>query len=145
VKELIYKFVENDQELAGIYEVRRQVFVEEQGIALDLVFGCNGSDDEMNMAVIDGETVIGTARVVFPAKDTAKIERMAVLKRFRNKEVGKGIITFLNNQFKRRQVKRVVLHAQHTAIGFYKSCGFYESGPYFYEAGIKHIKMELRY
>ena len=89
--------------------------------------------------------VIGTARVVFLTRDTAKIERMAVLTRFRNKEVGKGIIAFLNNQFKHRQVKRIVLHAQHTVTGFYKSCGFCESGPYFYEAGIKHIKMELRY
>ncbi|MFC2007943.1 GNAT family N-acetyltransferase, partial [Chloroflexota bacterium] len=65
--------------------------------------------------------------------------------RFRNKNAGKGIITFLQNQFKCQQVKRMVLHAQHTATGFYKSCGFYESGPHFYEAGIKHIKMELRY
>ena len=145
VKRLIYKFVGNDRELAGIYAVRKQVFVEEQGIAPDLVFSGDRSDDEMNMAVIFGETVIGTARVVFPAKDTAKIERIAVLKRFRNKEVGKGIINFLKNQLKRRQVKRLILHAQHTTTGFYKSCGFYESGPYFYEAGIKHIKMELRY
>lgn len=142
---MIYKFVENDQELAEIYTVRRQVFVEEQGIALDLVFSGDGSDDEMNVAVIDGETVIGTARVVFPAKDTAKIERMAILKRYRNKEVGKGIITFLKNQLKRRQVKYVFLHAQHTVIDFYKSCGFSEVGTPFYEAGIKHIKMEMRY
>lgn len=145
MKELIYKFAENDFERAGIDAVRRQVFVEEQGIAEELVFSGDGYDDEWNVAVTDGETVIGTARVVFPAKDTAKIERMAVLKPFRHQAVGRGIMTFLNDQFKRRQVKHVVLHAQHTAIGFYKSCGFRETGPYFLEAGIKHIKMEREY
>lgn len=119
--------------------------MEEQGIEVDLVFAGDGSDDEMNVAVLDGETVIGTARVVFPTKDTAKIERMAVLKKFRNQEVGKGIIAFLKNQLTSWEVKRVVLHAQHTVTGFYKLCGFCESGPYFYEAGIKHIKMEFRY
>jgi predicted GNAT family N-acyltransferase len=142
---LIYKFVENPQELEGIYAVRRAVFVEEQGIAADLVFSGDRSDDEMNVAVINGETVIGTARVVFPTRDTAKIERMAVLTSFRNKGVGKGMIAFLNNQFKHWQVKHIVLHAQYNAISFYESFGFYKSGPYFYEAGLKHIKMEFRY
>ncbi|MFC1945272.1 GNAT family N-acetyltransferase [Chloroflexota bacterium] len=145
MKELTYKFIENDRELEGINAVRREVFVEEQGIAASLVFSSERCDEELDVAVIYGGMVIGTARVVFPARDTAKIERMAVLTRFRNKKVGKGIIAFLNNQFKHRQVKKVILHAQHTATGFYQSCGFCESGPNFYEAGIKHIKMELRY
>ena len=61
---LIYKFAENDQELAGVYAVRSQVFVEEQGITEALVFGGDSNDDEMNVAVLEGETVIGTARVV---------------------------------------------------------------------------------
>ena len=145
MKELTYKFIENDRELEGINAVRREVFVEEQGIAARLVFSSEWCEDELDVAVICRSMVIGTARVIFPARDTAKIERMAVLTRFRNKKVGKGIIAFLNNQFKHRQIKQVILHAQHTATGFYKSCGFCESGPYFYEAGIKHIKMELRY
>lgn len=144
MEELIYKFAENDRELAEIRAVRMQVFVEEQGISSDLVFSSDGSGDEIEVAVIDEKMVIGTARLVFPAEDTAKIERMAVLASYRNKGVGKGIITFLIDQLQQRSIKLVVLHAQHTAIGFYKSCGFFESGRYFSEAGIKHIKMELK-
>ena len=145
MKELIYKLVENEQELNGAYEVRRQVFVEEQGISEELVFIGEKGGNEMNMVVIYGEMVIGTARVQLMANDIAKIERMAVIELFRHKGIGKGIISFLNEQLKCRHVKYVFLHAQHTVINFYKSCGFSESGLPFYEAGVKHIKMETQY
>ena len=145
MKELIYKFVENEQELKGAYEVRRQVFVEEQGISEDLVFIGDKAAEEMNMVVMDGEMVIGTARVQFMANNIAKIERMAVIRIFRHQGIGRGIISFLNEQLKHRHVKYVFLHAQHTVINFYQSCGFNESGSPFYEAGIEHIKMETQY
>ena len=145
MKELIYKFVENEQELKGAYEVRRQVFVEEQGIPEDLVFIGEKGGNEMNMVVMYGEMVIGTARVQLMSNNIAKIERMAVTELFRHKGIGRGIISFLNEQLKCRHVKYVFLHAQHTVIKFYKSCGFSESGLPFYEAGIKHIKMETQY
>ena len=145
MKELIYKLVENEQELNGAYEVRRQVFVEEQGISEELVFIGEKGGNEMNMVVIYGEMVIGTARVQLMANDIAKIERMAVIELFRHKGIGRGIISFLNEQLKCRHVKYVFLHAQHTVINFYKSCGFSESGLPFYEAGVKHIKMETQY
>ena len=145
MQELIYKFVENEQELEGAFEVRRQVFVEEQGIHENLVFIDEKVDNEMNMVAMDGEIVVGTARVQLMADNTAKIERMAVIERSRHKGIGGGIISFLNEQLKDRHVLYAFLHAQHTAINFYKSCGFNESGLPFYEAGIKHIKMEAQY
>jgi len=145
MKELIYKFVENEQELKGAYEVRRQVFVEEQGISEDIVFAGEKGGNEMNMVVMDGETVIGTSRVQLMANSMAKIERMAVMELFRHEGIGRGIISFLNEQLKYRHVEYVFLHAQHTVIEFYKSCGFIESGLPFYEAGIKHIKMDRQY
>lgn len=145
MKELIYKFAEDSHEIKGSCDVRRQVFVEEQGISELLVFSGDGSSGEMNMVVKDGGSVIGTARVIFPDKNIAKIERMAVLKNFRRRGTGRGIITFLLAELKRRQIKYVILHAQHNVVEFYKSCGFKESGEPFFEAGIKHIKMEMKY
>lgn len=145
MKELTYKLVENDRELKGAYELRRQVFVDEQGISEELVFSGDGAAEEMTMVVMDGETVIGTARVQLMANNIAKIERMAVVRSFRHRGVGRGIISFLNEQLKHRHVKYVFLHAQHTVINFYKSCGFNESGLPFYEARIKHVKMEMQY
>jgi predicted GNAT family N-acyltransferase len=145
MKEMIYKLVENDQELKGAYEVRRQVFVDEQGISEDLVFSGDKATEEMTMVAMDGGMVIGTARVQLMANNIAKIERMAVLRSFRQQGVGRGIISFLDEQLKHKHVKYVFLHAQHAVIDFYKSCGFNETGLPFYEAGIKHIKMETQY
>jgi len=141
----IYKLVENEEELQGAFEVRRQVFAVEQQIAEELVFEKAEDGDEIDIVVKDEGTVIGTARVVFTADNTAKIERMAVLKNFRNRGVGKGIISFLNEEFKRRNKTHIVLHAQYQVIDFYRACGFHESGLPFEEAGIKHVKMEMRY
>jgi predicted GNAT family N-acyltransferase len=140
---LSYKLVTSDRDLTGAFEVRREVFVEEQRISEEQVF--DGHDREaLHMVVKDGERVIGTARVRFLADNQAKLERMAVLKPFRNKGIGRGIVSFLNEELKNRQLEQVLLHAQYEVVAFYKSCGFEESGLPFWEAGIKHIKMQKR-
>lgn len=144
MKGLIYKVTENSRERSGADAVKRQVFVAEQGIAAAAVFG-NSGGEELNMVVKDGETVIGTARVIFPAANTAKIERMAVLKNFRHRGIGRDIMAFLRGELKRRQIKHVYLHAQHMVIDFYKACGFHETGEPFFEVGIKHVRMEAKY
>lgn len=138
---LNYKLVTSDRELEGAFEVRRRVFIEEQGIPEDLEL--DGYDGEaLQMVVADGDMVIGTARVLFPATGQAKIERMAVLKSFRRRGIGRRIISFLNEELSHRQVEQVVLHAQWPVVAFYRSCGFEETGSPFWEAGIKHIKMQ---
>ncbi len=142
---LIYKLSENEEDLQGANEVRRQVFVNEQRIDEELVFAQSEDDDEINIVVKNEERIVGTARVIFPTSNTAKIERMAVLRSFRNRGIGKGIITFLNRELKRRKITHIILHAQYQVIGFYKACGFHESGLPFEEAGIRHVKMERRY
>ena len=115
-----YKLVASNRELKSAFEVRKKVFVEEQGISEDLEL--DGHDSEaLHMVVTDGERVIGTARVLFLADSQAKIERMAILKPFRRKGIGRGIISFLNEELKNREVEQVVLHAQYAVVDFYKS------------------------
>ncbi|UCD10036.1 MAG: GNAT family N-acetyltransferase [Dehalococcoidales bacterium] len=142
--ELVYKFAENEIEYDGVREVRRHVFVEEQGIHENLVFGGDLKDDETLVVVLDGQSVIGTARIVFSSHDTAKIERMAVLDKFRNHGIGRKMMVFMISELKNLGFNKVYLHAQLTAVDFYRYCGFGATGRPFKEAGIKHIKMELR-
>jgi len=138
---LSYELVTSDRELKAAFEVRLQVFVEEQGISEELELD-DLDQEALHMVVKDGERVIGTARVLFLTANQAKIERMAILKPFRRRGIGRGIISFLNEELRNKQVEQVVLHAQYAVVAFYKSCGFEESGLPFQEAGIKHIKME---
>jgi predicted GNAT family N-acyltransferase len=136
------KLVTNDEELRSALEVRRQVFVQEQGVSEDLEY--DGYDDEaLHMVVRDEERVIGTARVRFLTTNQAKIERIAILKPFRRRGIGSSILSFLKIDLKNRQIKHVVLHAQYAVTAFYKSCGFVKIGSPFWEDGIKHIKMQL--
>ena len=135
-----YKLVTGDDELQEAFEVRKQVFVREQGISEDLVF--DGHDREaLHIVVEDGERVIGSARVQLLADNQAKLERMAVLKRYRRKGIGREMLLFLDTVWKDKQVQQVIIHAQLEVVPFYKLCGFDELGLPFQEAGIKHIKM----
>lgn len=130
-------------DLRGAFDVRRQVFVREQGISEDLVFDSNDRD-AMHVVVKEGERAVGTARVRFLGNKQAKLERMAVAKAFRHKGIGKGIVAFLDKELREKQMQEIVIHAQEGAVEFYKSCGFEQSGSPFLEANIKHIKMHRR-
>ena len=135
-----YKLVTGDVELQEAFEVRRQVFVREQGISEDLVF--DGRDREaLHIIVKDRGRVIGSARVQFLTDNQAKLERMAVLERYRRKGIGKGMLLFLDAVWKDKQGRQVIIHAQLEVVPFYKLYGFDELGLPFQEAGIKHIKM----
>jgi len=139
---ITFKLVTNDEELRGAFEVRRQVFVHEQGVSEDLEY--DGFDGEaLQIVVKDGNRVIGTARIRFPATNQARIERIAILKPFRRRGIGSNVISFLKEDLKSRQIEHVILHAQCAVTEFYKSCGFEETGPLFWEDGIRHIKMQL--
>jgi cystathionine beta-lyase len=121
-------------------EVRRLVFVEEQGIPEQLVF--DGLDDDaLHVIVKEGGQVVATARVRFVGDGQAKVERMAVLRQFRRMGIGRGMVSFLDSELAGRQVQELVLHAQLDAVGFYRSCGFEERGLPFEEAGIEHMRM----
>lgn len=140
---LKYEIITSDTDLSDAFDVRRQVFVREQGISENLVFD-NRDHDALHVVVKDGERIVGTARVQFLPNNQAKLERMAVPKTLRHKGIGRSIIAFLNEELKNRKVKQIVVHAQEGVIGFYKSCGFEKSGTPFWEANIKHIKMHKR-
>ena len=139
---ITFKLVASDEELRDALEVRRQVFVQEQGVSEDMEY--DGYDSEaLHMVVKDGNKVIGPARVRFPTTNQAKIERMAILKPFRHRGIGSNIISFLKEELKSRQIEYVVLHAQCAVTEFYKLCGFEETGLPFWDAGIRHIEMQL--
>ena len=138
--DLIYKITTDKKELADALSIRRQVFVKEQGVPDEIV--TDGRDPEaLHIVVKEADKVIGTARIMFSEKRCAKLERMAVLKDYRSRGIGREIVSFFTKEMRKRGIKQAVLHAQHRAAGFYKSCGFRETGMPFCEAGIRHIKM----
>ena len=133
--------VSGGRDLAGAFNVRRQVFVVEQNIPPALVFD-ELDNEALHVVARQGIEIIGSARARLLNVRQAKIERMAVLRHFRGRGVGTSITSFIIGELKSRKVERVFLHAQCEVAAFYRVCGFEKIGLSFLEAGIKHIRMQ---
>ena len=117
--------------------IRIAVFVEEQGVPEDLEWdGLDGSSQHV-LAVASGGTPIGTGRLL----PDAHIGRMAVLKEWRGKGVGRALLDTLLVLANKSGYKEVRLHAQTHALDFYRKRGFTAQGEEFMEAGIPHFLM----
>jgi len=84
---------------------------------------------------------VGTARLVELDPKTAKIGRLAVLKKYRGQGVGSALVNALI-EGPAADYERLVLDAQVYAKGFYERWGFGEVSGEFVDAGIPHVRME---
>ena len=138
---IIVNNIENPSDKKKAFEIRNLVFCKEQKVSKKIEF--DGLDEFCShyLAKIN-ELPIGTARIREEKKGTFKIERMAVLKAYRKKGVGKAIIKkILKNYLNLGKINKLVLNSQIEAKDFYKKFGFVEVGKEFVEANIKHQKM----
>lgn len=121
------------------FAIRMRVFVKEQSVPEEIELDEDDRHAIHFLALVEGKTV-GTARVVL-RHGSAKIGRMAVLKSYRGKGIGRKLLTRAVELATRRRARGIYLHAQVPVIGFYKGAGFRAVGPVFDEAGIPHRKM----
>jgi predicted GNAT family N-acyltransferase len=133
--------VASQEELKKAFSIRLRVFVREQGVPREIELDDDDKRAIHFLAEVDGD-VVGTARLVMGRRG-AKIGRMAVLKRYRGRGVGKELLKRAVRFARRHGIHRVYLHAQVPVIGFYEKIGFHCVGGIFMEAGILHRKMSL--
>ena len=128
----------------AIFGVRAEVFLIEQGITS--VPDRDGRDAACeHVLVYAGRRVIATARLeAIEAKGLGetriKVGRLAVLKGYRGRGVGRAIMLAVNDLLDRRCVGGV-MSAQSHLESWYASLGWMREGEPFMEAGIGHIKM----
>lgn len=125
---------------AAALGVRLAVFVEEQGVPLDLEH--DGHDEEADhfLGRLDGEPVAG-ARLVADAPGTGIAQRVAVLPALRGSGIGATVMRVLEERARERGMTVVELHAQVPVRGFYERLGYVAFGEEYAEAGIPHISM----
>jgi predicted GNAT family N-acyltransferase len=133
--------VSSGKELAKAFAIRIRVFVREQKVPAEIEMD---RDDERaaHFIAFSGKNAVGTARVVM-RRGSAKIGRMAVLKSYRRRGVGKKLLRRAIALARRHRAQKIYLNAQVPVIGFYETMGFRCVGPVFDEAGIPHRKMIL--
>ena len=127
------------QDSAIIKDIRRKVFVIEQGVEPEIEW--DGKDHTCThiIARLAGEPV-GTGRV----QPNGHIGRLAVLASQRGKSLGKLILQQLIQVSQQQGHSAVFLNSQVQAVGFYEHFGFIVEGKVFMVAGIPHQRMEMK-
>ena len=70
---------------------------------------------------------------------------MAVLQSNRKGGTGSRLLTALEAEAQRRKLTGILLHAQLSAMEFYKRHGYEPHGAVFDEAGMPHLEMKKRF
>ncbi|MFC5453196.1 GNAT family N-acetyltransferase [Paenibacillus aestuarii] len=133
------------EELRACFEVRMQVFVEEQKVPEELEMDEKDESPESchHFLIMDEGKPVATARWYFYKEDTAKFQRVAVLASHRGRGLGKQLIVEMEKQARELNAKYALLDAQVQAEGFYTQLGYKViSEEPFYDADILHVRMK---
>lgn len=137
------KRINNEEELEKAFAIRKEIFVEEQGVGLEDEFDQFDTLESGTvhiLMVIDGKPA-GTGRVNF-FDDYGKLERICIRKDYRKNGCGKGLVQAMEEIVHRFPKRKVILHGQVQAAGFYEKLGYRISSDSFMEEGIAHYVME---
>jgi predicted GNAT family N-acyltransferase len=130
----------NSSELDEALELRRRVFVGQQGVTLEA--DRDGLDPlALHIVAVDEGRVVGTCRLVFDDA-LARLGRMAVEEGLRGRGLGAAILAEAEAQARAAGATRIRLHAQLAARSLYERGGFETQGVEFMEEGIPHLTME---
>ncbi len=122
-------------------KIRNQVFVKEQGVPLDREIDNYEAYTIHFVLYQDTETPMATVRLLPLEDGKIKVQRMAVLKEFRKKGLGKVIMEAAETFANEHDYQQLVLGAQLTARDFYQRLGYQAEGDIFLDAGIEHVTM----
>jgi len=130
------------QNYAHCVRLRFEVFVQEQGVPADIETD-EFEDDSMHyLALADGNQA-GTVRYRMKDKQTIKIERLAVLEKYRGKNIGAALMEHVIEaaQEDHPDAAEIILSSQLYAIPFYERFGFVARGDEYDDGGIPHKTM----
>ena len=131
-----------EAEVRAALDLRREVFVGEQGVPLHEELDQHDTG-ALHLVAVRGGQVVGTCRLV-ASGDTVKLGRMAVVAAERGRGVAARLLAEADAQAAGLGAPRIVLAAQLAATGLYDRAGYRAFGDRFVEAGIEHQMMEKR-
>ncbi len=139
--EIVLKRVSSLDELVKVFVVRGIVFCSQQQVAYALERDEHDCGAVHILGEVDGEpAAAGRIRAV---DGWAKLERIAVRRRFRGYGFGHRLTDFMLETARRAGFSCFKMHAQAHLADFYRRHGFRPHGEVFNEAGINHVLMTL--
>ncbi|WP_416151123.1 GNAT family N-acetyltransferase [Salipaludibacillus sp. HK11] len=136
----LVKVAKTKEELKHVYDVRRKVFVVEQGVPEEVEVD-EKEQQSIHFIAYKEECPVGAGRLRIHGS-VAKAERVCVLSDERGKGVGADIMRKMEVYSKENNLQSLKLNAQIHAEPFYKSLNYSTISDSFYEANIPHVTME---
>lgn len=133
------KIINGTDDLSDPYLVRDIVFTQEQGFTIPDV----DENDKIASHIVvysDNQVPIATGRV-FQTEEGMAVGRIAVVKDYRQKNIGSVLMSELEKIAKKKFAKRTILHAQDQAVVFYEKCGYIKTGETHMEDFCLHYTM----
>lgn len=135
------RVVESETERTDVFAVRREVFVEEQGVDEAIEYDDHENEAVHFVAYDEAGEPIGAARLREPEPDLGKVERVAVVRSRREEGIGRELMIAVEDRAQKLDLDALKLHSQTRAAEFYRRLGYDRRGEEFEEAGIPHVEM----
>lgn len=135
---LVIKTVDFNVHLSELKNIRTTVFIQEQNVPEKLEWDEFDKNSTHFLAYYEN-IAVATARLLA----NGHIGRMAVLKGYRNRNIGKNMLKYIINIAKEKNLKSIGLSAQEHALEFYEKQGFIVVSEMYLDAGIPHYDMKL--
>ena len=135
----MFKIVANLDDLIKVFIIRGIVFVEEQKV----LYKIERDEYDFSATHILGEDKgepFASGRIRAKG-EYAKLERVAIKKSYRGKNLGHKLTKFMVSVAKKQGFKKFKVHAQASLVDFYRKHGFVVVGDVFKEANIDHYLM----
>jgi len=119
--------------------IREEVFVTEQGFLKE--FG-EQDTQSIHLVLYENEEAVACGRMYQEqGKEEWVFGRIAVLPRFRGRNLGRKILELLEEKAREKGAIKVSLSAQVRVRGFYERSGFQPVGHTYLDENCEHIKM----
>ena len=124
-----------------IKEIRKTVFHDELNIPESCLF--DEYDVTCDQFLIKNDEITVGALRLRKENNAIKLERMAILSKFRKMSFGIKAINEVKKHCITKSESKIFLDSIYDIRDFYKKCGFSEIGSVFDRVGLPHIRMEM--
>lgn len=134
-------FISGSEDLSEPFAIRREVFIEEQGVPEEEEY--DGFEaGALHLMVYVDEAPAATGRI-WHSGEGFRIGRLAVKKEFRGQKIGDLALRLLIYKAFSSGAEVLNISAQTYIMPFYRKFGFKEYGEEYMEAGIAHWAMKV--
>ncbi|WP_237386662.1 GNAT family N-acetyltransferase [Xenorhabdus sp. Sc-CR9] len=133
---------QNSEVIQQAFDIRKQVFTDEQGFAAEIDID-EYDDIALHVVIYDDEKPIGVLRAILMDNNMLKVGRVAILKGYRGRGIGRNIVEFIEDYGRKNNITTISLSSQCHAQPFYESLGYQAHGEIYLEEGAEHIFMTL--